>query len=267
MASPSTSIARGGAARAAPPPWRRAALATLGVAAIVAAGFAALPSADVWSRLTPGDCAEYCEAHTRCGAPSARAAIQQPLNAWSNAAFLFVGLLAWRRPLAPTRALFAVSCALLAAGSFLFHASVTREMQWLDMAGTYAALVAVVARGAVQAFDWPELPVVAAALAADAGFALFKWRIDAHVALPLLLLLASIPIAARVRAGRLSVRLALAPLGLFALAFALRQADVARVLCFPDSLLYQGHALWHVATAASLGVAFACLGERAAEKR
>ncbi len=184
-----------------PLPWKRALGATLAVAALLALGAARLPSAEVWSDLTPAVCNEYCEHSDRCGPLASRDAIQQPLNSWSNLAYLFVGLLVWRRPLQPTAVLFTVSSAALAAGSFLFHAAVTREFQWLDMVGTYAVLVAVVARGFVVAFGLAETAVVAAAVGIDALSAIFKWRI------------------------------------------------------------FQGHALWHVLTAISLGASFSCFDD------
>jgi hypothetical protein len=241
-----------------------ATLATLAAVAFAAIALAGMPSAAVWSPLTPGDCQEYCEASTRCGPLAERAAVQQPLNAWSNAAFLFVGLLALRRPRKPTAWLFALSCIALAVGSFLFHATVTREMQWLDMVGTYAALVAVLASGAVTAFGLPALPVVAAALVADALFAAYKWAISAWIALPLLMAAASVPIALVASRGERSVRSALAPGLLLAVALLARQLDVAGIACDPESRVWQGHALWHVLTAASLGCAFSYLDRRPA---
>jgi hypothetical protein len=239
-----------------PLPWKSALGATLAVAALLALGTLRLPSAAVWSDLTPGDCAEYCERSADCGELASRDAIQQPLNAWSNLAYLFVGLLAWRRPLRPTAALFALSSFVLAAGSFLFHAAVTREFQWLDMVGTYGVLVAVFAHGLVAAFGLASGAVVAGAVALDALIAIFKWRLDAYVVLPLLLLATAVPITAFVQAGRRSARAAIVPAVLFAAAFLVRQLDVDRIGCQPESLLYQGHALWHLLTAASLGWAF-----------
>lgn len=242
--------------RVPPPPWSRAALGTAAVGLLAAVALGGLPNALVWSGLTPGDCAEYCEASTRCGPLAERAAVQQPLNAWSNLAFLFVGALALRRPVSALAALFAVSCALLAAGSFLFHATITREMQWLDMVGTYAAIVAVIARGAVAAFGVRPAAAIAAALAADLLFAIFKWSIPSTVALPLLLGVLAVPIARVTREGRRSLRAALLPVLLMAVALLFRQLDVAGIWCLPESRFYQGHALWHLLTAASLGAAF-----------
>ena len=246
-------------------PWSRAALVTLAVAGVGALLTAPLDSAEVWSALTPGVCAEYCEASTNCGPLASRAAIQQPLNAWSNLAYLFVGVLALRRPLRPSAALFSASCALLAIGSFLFHAAVTTEFQWLDMVGTYAVLIAVAARGCIAVFGVAERSAVGAALAADLFFAVFKWRINAFVALPVLIAALSVPMALLVKAGRIATPTALLPLLLMGAAFALRQIDVAHIGCLPDSRFYQGHALWHLLTAASLGLAYFCFDAARAE--
>ena len=239
-------------------PWKSASAVTLAVAALLALGTLRLPSAEVWSDLTPGDCDEYCERSTDCGALASRGAIQQPLNAWSNLAYLFVGLLAWRRPLRPTAALFAISSFVLAAGSFGFHASVTREFQWLDMVGTYAVLVAVLARGLVAAFGLAEAAVVAGAVGLDALIAIFKWHLDAFVVIPILFVAISIPLAVFVRARRSRIWPVSVGAALFGIAFAMRQIDVERIGCRPESLFYQGHALWHLLTAASLGLWFFC---------
>lgn len=239
----------------AAPAWRFAALVTVGTGVAAAIALAALPSAEAWASLTPGDCGEYCETSDRCGPLATRAAVQQPLNTWSNLAFLFAGALAWRRPLRPLVALFVASCAVLAIGSFAFHATVTREMQWLDMVGTYGALVALIARGAAVAYGLPEGPVLAAALVADALFAAFKWAIVSYIALPLLMVAASFPMLRWVTLGRQSARAALVPAALVCAAVLFRQLDVAHVGCDPGGL-YQGHALWHALTAASLATSF-----------
>lgn len=63
-----------------------------------------------------------------------------------------------------------------------------------------------------------------------------------------------------VRSGRCSARAALVPFVLVLAATGFRQLDVAGVLCSPESRVYQGHALWHVLCAASLGTAFFAFG-------
>jgi hypothetical protein len=241
--------------RSAPPAWRRAALVTVATGLAGGIVLAALPSAEVWASLAPGDCREYCEASTDCGPLATRAAVQQPANAWSSLAFLFAGALAWRRPLRPLAVLFTASCALLAIGSFAFHASITRETQWLDMTGTYAAVIAVAARGIAAACQLAAGPVLVAALVVDALFAAFKWAISAWIALPLLIAAGMLPIWRWAALGRRTARAALLPAALLAGALAFRQLDAAHVACDPASAL-QGHAVWHVLCAASLAASW-----------
>jgi hypothetical protein len=76
----------------------------------------------------------------------------------------------------------------------------------------------------------------------------------------LLMFSLTMPMAMLVRSGRCSVRTALIPFGLVVAATAFRQLDVAGVLCFPESRVFQGHALWHLLCAASLGTAFFAFG-------
>jgi hypothetical protein len=123
------------------------------------------------------------------------------------------------------------------------------------MVGTYAAVVAVGALG-LERLGVRTATAVALALALDVALAVFKWRISAHVVLPLLVVASAAPMVLAVRAGRGSARAALAPLALLVVATALREADVRRVLCWPDSVWFQGHALWHVLCAASLGASW-----------
>lgn len=54
--------------------------------------------------------------------------------------------------------------------------------------------------------------------------------------------------------GRAAV--ALVPLALFVAAFGVRELDVRHIGCDPASVLYQGHALWHLLPAASLWASY-----------
>lgn len=97
---------------------------------------------------------------------------------------------------------------------------------------------------------------IAAALIADLLFAVFKWSIPSSVALPLLIVVASVPVVRMTVRGRRSARAALLPGSLMMLALLFRQLDVAGIWCLPESRLHQGHALWHLLTAASLGAMY-----------
>ena len=210
--------------------------------------------------------AEYCEAN------HFESFIRQPINAWSNLIYFFlgvwvivVGLQDLRRP-TPKNALQAFPAMTvwmglmligLCFGSFFFHASVTRLGQHWDMGFTYAVAVALVAMGgyrwslllgkpATSMLRWLWL---GAAVMGAALMTIFKWWINGGVALPALMLLGlalALGVYLRRRAymnGRLLAGGVLALL----LAGVFRSLDVAKIACDPDEWL-QLHALWHVCT-------------------
>lgn len=239
-------------------PWRAVAIAgvaTAGAAALLAAWLAPLPSAEVWGGLTAGDCTEYCEASLRCGALATRAAIQQPANTWSNLAFYFVGVLALARGWTPGSVAFAFSCLLLGTGSLLFHATVTREFQWLDVAGMYVALAAVAARAVHDAFGVPWRWTLPAFSLVSAALVAFKWVLNTTLVMVALAGIAAAGMVRTLRRGHGRAMAALLPLGLIALGYGIRALDVGRVVCDPESLV-QGHAIWHLLSAASLYAAW-----------
>lgn len=237
-------------------PWQHAAAATGALALVVAVATWPLSSGEIWSGLTPANCEEYCENHHRCGAPATRPAIQQPMNTWSNLAYVFFGFVAMLPRHADLLArLFGASMWLLGAGSFLFHASITREMQWLDVVGMYAVQVALIAVGVGRL--WPRSPreLLAAALVIDALFAVFKWQINTWLAIPALGAAVAMLIVIAARRGGRPYRGPILALGLFGIGILLQRLEVHRVICFPESL-FQPHAVWHLLTAIALYLAF-----------
>lgn len=240
------------------PTWRSVSIA-LGATALVAVLFAiwlaSLPSAEAWAGLSPGDCFEYCEASDRCGALATRDAIQQPANTWSNLAFFFVGALALATRWTPGSVVFAFSCSVLGAGSLLFHATVTREFQWLDVAGMYLGLAAVAARALHDGFGVRWRVAVPAWAIGSSLLIAFKWRLDTTLTMLSIGAIAAAGMVRRLRRGFGSLAAALLPLGAIVIAYAVREVDVRRIVCDPASL-FQGHALWHLLSAASLYLAF-----------
>jgi hypothetical protein len=231
---------------------RRALAGTALVAMALAVSTARLRSGEAWSGLTPADCAEYCEGSERCGELATRHAVQQPLNAWSNLAYVFAGLLALGSPVTPGGVAFAASAGLLGLGSFAFHATVTREMQWLDVVGMQAASFALAARGVHEAWrvGWPG--ALGGWALASLGFALFKWQLPTRAVMLATGALVMAALVTVVRRGGGRARLGLAAAALMAIAYVVRELDVRKVGCDPASLVYQGHALWHLLTAVSL---------------
>ena len=202
-------------------------------------------------------------------------------NTWSNLAYVLVGLyafaLGWqdRRhgvPVAsghvrgaPTMSfLFGAACCYLGAGSGLFHASLTRWGQQLDVAAMYAPLVVIIAvslgrwcpliqlgpKGRTIA-TWPVLTILV--VITCFLFYRYKWSMSSRVVLPVLIVAAgSLAALDQFRAGRRLAFRWLAWAGVtLALGVVCRQLDVSRRFSGPDSWL-QGHAIWHILTSASL---------------
>jgi len=236
---------------------RRALLATLVCAGILAAIFSQLGSAEVWATFAPGDCSEYCERFTHCGLAAAqRGAVQQPLNSWSNLAFVFAGALALFRAPMPSSYLFAASCVVLGIGSFLFHASVTAVFQWLDVVGMYLVEVSLVAWAFHRTWGIPYSRLLPLALAADVALAVFKWQLNTVWTLVALGAAIAAAMIVQVRTGKQALRHALLPLLLITVAYGVRALDVQKVFCAPDSWIFQGHALWHLLCAVSVYLSF-----------
>jgi hypothetical protein len=208
-------------------------------------------------------------------------------NTWSNLAYIAVGFYAFafgwndlRRPqpagagyLVRTPAmsyLFGAGCCWLGASSGFFHASLTRIGQQLDVASMYGPLLALVAislgrrlprvrlgknrQGSIREghATWPWL--VGIVVLASAVLFYFKWSMSSLVVLSTLCGL--VGICALVDRFWPARNFDLGWLGWAIVALvvgtACRQIDVAGRFTGPDAWL-QGHALWHLLTAASLG--------------
>ena len=203
-------------------------------------------------------------------------------NTWSNLAFVLVGLygiaMGWhdlRHPspggagyLVQTPALsltFGLACCYLGAGSGLFHASLTRFGQQLDVAAMYAPLLALIA---VSIGRWipclppgrhrrslPTWPIwIALVVVASVLLFLYKSSMSSLNVLSTLIAIVSLcAVLDRFRTSReFDVRwLCWSGAALIA-AVICRQLDIAGRFAGPDAWL-QGHALWHLLTSLSLG--------------
>ena len=201
-------------------------------------------------------------------------------NTWSNLAYVLVGLYAlglglWdfrrQRPLTSgylvrTPAfsfLFGGACIYLGLASGYFHASLTRSGQRWDVAAMYAPLLAILALGAGRWLPGvegrrPTWPLFAGT-AIVAGYLLFvyKWSMRSGIVLPNLILATgalTLP-DLLIRRGQWQWRW----LGFAMLTLAVARIcwllDVAGKFSGPDDW-WQGHAIWHLLTAASLALLY-----------
>lgn len=203
-------------------------------------------------------------------------------NTWSNLAFVLVGLYAlaaaihdrrqaigWlrdRRGTPPAlTVLFGVACCYLGLGSGIFHASLTRWGQQLDVASMYPPMLAlltimvhrnIVARLASRenrgAAVVTALLIVAVAVSAILLY-VYKWSMSSKTVLPLHVLALAIAYGADyiLHTPRGRLRWLAASFLALVLGVTCRQLDVAGNFSGPDAW-YQGHALWHILCALSL---------------
>jgi hypothetical protein len=217
----------------------------------------ALPPGCPWSGFTPPN-VDWCEAEL-C------AWITNPANTWSNLAYLVFGVAMWRIARASGRsdlALFGPASVAVGIFSGVYHASYTWMLQFLDFVGMFVFCFVVITRNAVR-LRWigPRrqtafyLAGVTAASAAvpplfEAGF-----PIQALVGALIFAMLGQEVALRRVTAGA-DYRPYFAALALLGAAAVCSLLDVTRVWCDPDDHLLQGHAAWHLLSAASLFALF-----------
>jgi len=233
---------------------------------------------DVWSAWQP---AAELRHHEYGETLHEHSVFRTRINTWSNLPYVLLGLYAITLGLADQRArqrparagylvrtpglsiLFGAGCCYLGLGSGMFHASLTRWGQQLDVAAMFAPLLGLIAihlgrwfprlrsHGRSAIASWPLL---AALVVIACGLLYrFKWSYSAANLLTALILAVATAAAVDWRKWRTHLSwcwLAVAALTL-ALAVICRQLDVHRHFTGPDAWL-QGHALWHVFTCLAL---------------
>lgn len=187
--------------------------------------------------------------------------VNEPANAWSNLAFVLVaaavvriggGQARWWAPLIAT----------MGVCSFVYHASNVWLTQVLDFLGMYmfCCLLLALNLGRLGWLSASALPRVYAATVL--GLTLVT-AVIVRFGAPIQVIVLGLIVATVVtewlcrRRGR-TYRLGgfFAALGLMAAAITCSLLDAARVWCEPGDHVLQGHAMWHVLSAASLLPAF-----------
>jgi len=202
-------------------------------------------------------------------------------NSWSNLAYVLVGFYALglachdrrRNPAntggylvstPPMSFLFGVACCYLGFGSGLFHASLTRWGQQLDVAAMYAPLLALIAinlagwmprikiRGGEGGFPtWPILAVLV--LVASFLLYYYKWSMSSVKVLSNLILSVTVLslLEEFIRRRRKTFWWLILSFATLVGARICWELDVAKKFSGPDACL-QGHAVWHLLSALSL---------------
>lgn len=208
-----------------------------------------------------------------------------PVNTWSNLGFVLVGFyglaLGWHDLrhaaqrggpyLARTPAMslaFGLACCCLGAASGLFHASLSRRGQHLDVAAMYPPLLILIALnigrwipqlnfdgGRRKLPTWPALLILVGV--ASVLLYHFKWSMSAMTVLcTLIVTLVLFAMLDRFQTARkLNVRWLAASVVALCVAVVCRQLDIAGKFTGSEAWL-QGHALWHILTSMSLSCSY-----------
>ncbi len=217
--------------------------------------------------------------------------IRTRANTFSNLAYVTVGLYACGLALADRRrarlagpdappvnivvatpalsVLFGLSCLWLGFSSGLFHASLTRAGQRLDVAAMYPPLLSLLAIAAARALPprigrcfgavVPTWGVLAAVIVvAEIALWRWKWSMSATTVLSTLIAaMAGVTVAEHLRwPGRFRSAWLGGGACLLAAGIACRQSDVAGSFPVGPESWLQGHALWHLLTAAALATLY-----------
>ena len=201
-------------------------------------------------RVNEEACGEYCECKHQCDEIRHTGSLvqipAQPMNTWSNLAFLAIAIIALRDRQNATAKWFALSSVLLCLGSGAFHSFLTVAGQRWDVIGMFFVFnfLAIYAMFVMYEFKWFRIAVIISAI-----ISLVMARYVADLSSTTVLMVAAVFIIGHLvqaaidkRAKWKEVAWVLLP---FAIAFTFRQLDVNGTLCSPESW-FQGHALWHI---------------------
>lgn len=194
----------------------------------------------------------------------------EPANTWSNLGYLLVAAWIWRRASrdgSPLGRAFGGFVFLMGLFSLIFHATNNYLTQTLDFVGMFLYVFLLVGLNALR-LGWVKresvIPlylalVIGATLAMQACRAL-GWPYQGLIALAAAAIVATETLAqsrARAAGSGLDTRPFWAAAGVFAAAAACSAADASRLACDPRSHWLQGHAVWHLLSAAGVALSFA----------
>ncbi|MBL9037158.1 MAG: ceramidase domain-containing protein [Archangium sp.] len=201
---------------------------------------------------------KWCE-ETLCGW------VSEPANTWTNLAYLVVAAVLFvvtRRDAEKTLRFWAPAAVLVGLTSLVYHASVTFVLQVLDFWGMYFYFGLVLALNLIRlgVLDKTKLfrvlwPAIAALTALTVVVAKIGLPVQGIIVVLLVATLVTEVAAFRRRSVPASAAYIVLTLAVFAIAATFSASDASRAWCEPENhVLLQGHALWHVFSAAALGI-------------
>jgi hypothetical protein len=226
-----------------------------------------------WRGLQPATCMPdrcFCE-RLHAGV------IRQPINTWSNLAFISVGVIVLAvavrdftlAPLAKRANLmranwvypiiYGAVTILIGLGSLLYHSSLAFVWQTVDVTSIYLLASFMLLYNLSRMHRMRGGAFVGSYLLANfvMGYVAIRWPLTRRYIVVLLILAVLVCeiIICKKRRPRTDMRFFRAAYTSLILAGVSWILDIGRVICLPDSLL-QAHALWHVFMAAAIGFTF-----------
>lgn len=179
--------------------------------------------------------------------------IVEPSNAWSNIAYLVIGVwILWldRTPRRSALSAIGVASILVGLGSFAFHATATFVGEVLDISAMYLISGLFVVFNVRRLWHWSDRQLLAlyAALVASSSALLVMSRVSGVPVFIAHVTVAGVMELMLYRRGDGTTRYLFLHLliGFFAVSFAMWTLDTTGVLCAPDNHIFTGHAFWHV---------------------
>lgn len=208
-------------------------------------------------------CGEYCERQDQCAVIVSTGKLvsipAQPVNTWSNIAFLIAGLFVFRKRKTVVGTWFAISCAVLGLGSGAFHSFMSNGGHFWDLVGMFLVFNFL---AVYSMFVTHEMKNYVLAVVISAVLSLVMALFIADLSSTLILGVASLTLVVHLVLAAINGRIKWKQIGLallpFAVAFVFRQMDVAGVWCDPQSI-YQGHGVWHIFAAIGIYAMFRLL--------
>lgn len=191
---------------------------------------------------------DWWEAHLRGCEQWTRRLPVEPINSYTNLAYLATGWITFRLVGSPPAAWFALAMAYLCVGSALYHGVKTIWAAALDHSGMYAVFAALAFYA--MAPEHPHIIWPTAIGSVAVGY-LLRYEFPGNLNVRMGLLLGLMLVGALFRGD---TGLGLWSIGLFAAAMLVWIMDKRRILW-----RHWGHGLWHVLTAAAIAVMFLAL--------
>jgi hypothetical protein len=186
--------------------------------------------------------------------------IREPSNAWSNLAFVIVGIWVIYRGRSETNRhlrLLGIFSILIGLMSFFYHATGSFIGEVLDFSSMFFMSTYFVCVNGARHWHWDYKRLrLVAFVTVTTSIALLVWLKTVGTTVFALQFVTALWIEYKIyKSGPHAVdyRGLLFSLGAFVLAYILWWLDKAEVLCDPKNHLLTGHAAWHILTAVSIG--------------